>query len=176
MEAASLCSAMDLSCPSGRVPLLDDPCCRACWYRQAQLFSTPGHGACWRGGTWILRPISRWLIVSLLDLLDKCAHSSFLPYLIVLYSCMGYVCKCFRCLYAYKHASSFYCHRGIAFSFFHPSMIISLHLSIVKVTLVVELVFEIAYHFMLSLTVIFSFLSVIFSGLLRRFCPSLLSL
>ena len=77
---------------------------------------------------------------------------------------MGYVCKCFRSLYAYKHASSFYCRRGIAFSFFRPLMIISLLLSVVMVTLVVELVFGLAYHFMLSLSVIFSFLSVIFLG------------
>ena len=52
----------------------------------------------------------------------------------------------------------------LLFHFFHPSMIISLHLSIVMVTLVVELVFEIAYHVMLSLSVTFSFLSVIFLG------------
>ena len=50
-------------------------------------------------------------------------------------------------------------------------MIISLHLSIVKVTLVVELVFEIAYHFMLSLSVTFSFLSVIFLGTSSEVLP-----
>ena len=39
------------------------------------------------------------------------------------------------------------------------------------VTLVVELVFEIAFHFMLSLSVTFSFLSVIFLGTSSEVLP-----
>ena len=89
-----------------------------------------------------MRPMSRRLVVPKLDSLDILS-THFVPFLTVLYSRMGYVCGCFRCLYAYKHASSFYCRRGIAFSYFRPLVIISLLLNIVIVTLVVELVVEV---------------------------------
>ena len=77
-------------------------------------------------------------------------------------------------LYAYKHASSFYCRRGIAFSFFCPSMIISLLSCVSIVTLVVNWILNVVsclYHVMLSLPVLFSFLSVIFLGTSSEVLP-----